>query len=98
MFAVSSAGSDFLDLRDDGPATLGGVLAHGANLQWQCLLVVSGNTGIKTNPKGVAKNLAGFRSGKSLFWGHFRRVAERGRNLMIMARLSSFEIVPRHPR
>jgi hypothetical protein len=46
----------------------------------------------------VAKNLAGLRWRKGLFFGHFRSVAAAGRKLMIMARLSSFEIVPRHPR
>ena len=44
-------------------------------------------------PQGVAKNLTGFRFGKSLFSGHSRIVEDGGQNLMIMA-----SIIPGHPR
>ena len=98
QLALRRAGADLFDLRDDGPAALGGVFAHGADLQRQCLLIVRGNAGVKADPKGVAKNLPGCRLRKSLFCGHFRSVAESGRKLMIVAGLSLFEEVPGHPR
>ena len=34
QLALRSAGADLFDLRDDAPAALGGVFAHGADLQW----------------------------------------------------------------
>jgi len=55
------------------------------------------NASVKTHSKGVAKNLAGNRLLKLAFCGHFRRVAESGQKLMIMAGLSLFQIVPGHP-
>ena len=70
-------------------AALGCVFAQGANLQRQCLLIVCGNAGVQSDPKGVAKNLPGSRLRKLAFCGHFRRVAEHGRNLMIVARQDS---------
>ena len=87
---MGRAGADLFRLRDDDPVPLGGVFAHSADLQWQCLLVMRGNASVQSGSKGVAKNLAGFRSGKSLFCGHFRRVAENGQNLMIVARQDSY--------
>jgi hypothetical protein len=38
----------------------------------------------------VAKNLAGLRWRKGLFFGHFRSVAAAGRKLMIVARQDSY--------
>ena len=46
QFALRRAGAYLFDLRSDGPAALSGVLAHGADLQWQCLLVMSGNASV----------------------------------------------------
>ena len=98
QLALGRTRADLFDLDDDHPAALDCVFAQGADLQRQCLLIVRGNAGVQANPKGVAKNLAGLRLRKGLFSGHFRSVEKGGRKLMIMARLSSFEIVPRHPR
>ena len=61
QLALRRAGADLFDLRDDGPAALGGVFAHGADLQRQRLLIVRGNASVKADPKGVAKNPAGCR-------------------------------------
>jgi hypothetical protein len=97
QLALRSAGADLFDLRDDAPAALGGVFAHGADLQGQCLLVVCGNASIKADAAGVAKNPVGMRLRKSLFSGHFRSVAADDRNLMIVAGLSLLEEVPGHP-
>ena len=46
QLALGRARSNLFDLRGDGPAALGRVFAHGADLQWQCLLVVRGNAGV----------------------------------------------------
>ena len=51
QFALRRAGADLFDLHDDGPASLGGVFAHGADLQRQRLLIVRGNAGIKADPE-----------------------------------------------
>ena len=59
---------------------------------------MGGNASVQANPQGVAKNLAGLRLRQSLFCGHFRRVAEDGQKLMILAGGRLFQIVPGHPR
>src|ERR1035441_3270093 len=41
------SGADFLYLHGDGPATPGGILAHGATLHGQRLLIQSGDSGIQ---------------------------------------------------
>ena len=67
--ALRRAGADFFDLRDDSPVALGRELAHGANLQRQCLLIVGGNASVQANPKGVAKTLWVGAWGKTCFGG-----------------------------
>jgi len=89
LLALGRAGADLFDLRDDGPVSFGRVFAHGADLQRQRLLIMGGNAGIQSDPKGVAKNLPGNRGQKLAICGHFRRVAESGQKLMIMARQDS---------
>ena len=101
LLALGSTGADLFSLRDDGPVSFGCVFAHGADLQRQRLLIVCGNAGIQSDPNGVAKNLRGNRLRKLAFCGHFRRVAESGRKLMIVAsllELGLFKIIPGHPR
>ncbi len=75
-----------------GPVALGCVFTHGADLQGQCLLVVSGNASVQANPKGMAKNPAGWRLRKGLFSGHFQSVAMGGRKLIVLA-----GVIPGHP-
>ncbi len=89
QLALRSAGADLLDLRNDFPAALERVLAHGANLQRQRLLVVCGNASVQANPKGVAKTPAGVCLWGSLFFGHSRSVATPGRKLTFPARKDS---------
>jgi hypothetical protein len=97
-FALRRAGANLFDLGNDSPSALGCVFAHGADLQRQCLLVMRGNASVQSDPQRVAKNLPGSRRRENLFCGHFRRVAEGGQKLMIVAGLSLFEEVPGHPR
>ena len=44
---LGCTGADFFHLHGDGPATPGGILAHGAVLHGQCLLILSGDSGIE---------------------------------------------------
>ena len=98
LFALRRTRADLFDVRSYAPAALGGVLAHGTDLQGQSLLVVRGNASIQSDPNGVAKNLPRNRLRKLTFCGHFRRVAGSGQKLRIVVGLSLFQIVPRHPR
>jgi hypothetical protein len=72
------------------PATLRYVFPQGAGLQRNCLLVVGGNAGVKTNAKlrfgpsvGVAKNPLRFCFARGPFSGHFPLTPPQGRNLVI---------------
>src|SRR5258708_14393731 len=89
QFALPRAGPDLFDLRDDGPAALERVFAHGADLQRQRLLVKRRNAGIKAHAKGVAKNLVRGRLRESLFFEHSRSLARAGRILMVVASIYS---------
>jgi hypothetical protein len=47
--ALANARPNVLHRQDDGPSTMIGELAHGRGLQWQRLLVVSGDAGIEAD-------------------------------------------------
>src|SRR5215208_3638603 len=91
QFALGSAGADFLDLQDDGPAARSGVLAHGAYWQRDRLLVLRRDTRIQSDAEhfrllsSVAKNLSGFRLLRCPSYGHFRMPDPHGRTLWFSA-------------
>ena len=77
QLSLRSAGTDLFHLHGDGPAAFCGVLAQGANLQWDGVLVECGNAGVKANAKhfrmfpSLAENPRRLCLLRSLFGGHF---------------------------
>jgi hypothetical protein len=49
LWALANARPNVLHRQDDGPSAMIGELAHGRGLQWQRLLVVSGDAGIEAD-------------------------------------------------
>jgi hypothetical protein len=92
---LCSAGSDFLHLHGDGPATPGGIFAHGAVLHGQCVLILRGDAGIETGANHfdsllpLAENLPGFSDAEPLFYGHFTMLPGHGRRVSFSARWDS---------
>ena len=99
QFPLRSAGTDLLHLQRDGPAPPGGVLAHGADLQREGLLVEGGNAGVEANAKhfrmfpSLAKNPGRLCLLRGLFGGHFRVSLPHGRNTILSGH-AGFIILP----
>ena len=94
-FSLGRAGADLTDLHGDGPAAPGGILAHGADLHRQRLLIVRGNAGVEADAEHfrrfpcLAKNLIGFCLWKGPFGGHFGVSPKHGRSRSFSARQDS---------
>src|SRR5580692_12314880 len=95
QLSLRSAGTDLLHLQSNGPAPPDGVLAQGADLQWDGVLVESGNAGVEANAKhfrmfpSLAKNPGRWYLLRGLFGGHFRVSLPHGRILSFLAKQHS---------
>jgi hypothetical protein len=98
------AGANLTNLHDYCPAAPGGILAHGAILHRQRLLVVCGNTGIQANSQHfwlfplLAKNLILFRLVRCPSCGHFNNAPDDGCSLPFSAIVDSLRRSRRHLR
>jgi hypothetical protein len=88
---LGCTGTGFLYLDGEYPAAPGGILAHGAILHGQRLLILSGDTRMEAGSDcfgsllPLAKNPPKFPAAGPLFYGHFTWLPADGRRLSFPA-------------